>query len=57
MGSLMAKLVFKSGSEGLPKQITPSFFDFKVRDIRGKEFSFDYLKNKKLILVVNVACK
>lgn len=57
MGGLLQKLVFKSGSEGLSKAVPPSFFDFTVRDIMGKEFRFDKLKGKKLIMVVNVACK
>ena len=57
MGGLLSKLVFKSGAEGLKKPVPPSFFDFKVRDIRGKEFDFKWLREKKLKMVVNVACK
>lgn len=33
-----------------------SFYDFKVTDIDGKEFSFEQLKGKK-VMVVNVASK
>jgi hypothetical protein len=57
MGGLIQKLVFKSGSEGLNKAVTGSFFDFVVKDIYGKEFRFDSLRDRKLIMVVNVACK
>ncbi len=57
MGGLISKIIFKSGSEGLKKPLPPTFFDFKVKDIRGKEFSFEGLKNKKLTMIVNVACK
>lgn len=57
MGGLLSKLVFKSGAEGLSKPVPPSFFDFTVRDIMGKEFRFESLRGKKLIMVVNVACK
>jgi hypothetical protein len=57
MGGLMAKLIFKSGSEGLASKGGASFFDFKVRDIMGKDFDLNTLRNKKLIMVVNVACK
>lgn len=53
----MAKLIFKSGSEGLAGKGGASFFDFKVRDIMGKDFDLNTLRNKKLIMVVNVACK
>jgi len=57
MGGLIQKIVFKSGSEGLTAPTLKNFFDFKVNDIFGKEFSFDALRNKKLIMIVNVACK
>lgn len=36
MGGLIQKLVFKSGSEGINKAVPASFFDFVVKDIRGK---------------------
>jgi hypothetical protein len=57
MGGLIQKLIFKSGSEGINKAVPASFFDFVVKDIRGKEFRFDSLRDRKLIMVVNVACK
>ena len=57
MGGLMAKLIFKSGSEGLAGKGGTSFFDFKVHDIMGKDYDLNTLRNKKLIMVVNVACK
>lgn len=53
----MAKLIFKSGSEGIKAPTTKSFFDFSVKDIYGKDFPFAQLKDRKLIMVVNVACK
>lgn len=28
-----------------------------MKDIQGKEFSFDYLRKKRLTLIVNVACQ
>jgi hypothetical protein len=57
MGGLIQKLVFKSGAEGLNKVVPPPFFDFVVKDIHGKDFRFDSLRDKKLIMIVNVACK
>lgn len=53
----MGSLVFKSGSENLPKQEAETFFDFKVKDIEGKLIDFNKYRGKKAILVVNVACK
>ncbi|HEY9113517.1 MAG TPA: glutathione peroxidase [Bacteroidales bacterium] len=35
---------------------TENFYDFKVKDIDGNEFSFEKLKGKK-VLIVNVASK
>lgn len=35
MEFLASKLFFKSGNEGLNNAL-PSFFEFKVKDIRGK---------------------
>ncbi len=57
MGGLITKIIFKSGSEGLKKPLPPTIFDFKVNDIRGKEFNFESLRKKKLTMIVNVACK
>lgn len=39
-----------------PAYSQKSFFDFKVKDINGKEFDFSTLKGKK-VLVVNTASK
>ena len=52
----MGSVFFKKGSEKLntPAQ---SFFDFKVKDITGKLVDFSTFKDKKAIMVVNVACK
>jgi hypothetical protein len=38
MGGFLAKLVFKSGKEQLKPPHVKNFFDFKVKDIRGKDF-------------------
>ena len=56
MGGAVAKLAFKSGSDKL-KTPSQSFFDFKVNDITGKPYDMAQLKDKKLIMVTNVACK
>ena len=53
----MGALVFKSGKETLKTPATKGFFDFQVKDIRGKLFDFQTLRDRKLIMVVNVACK
>ena len=53
----MGSCFFKSGAEELKNPAPQGFFDFKVRDIRGKDFDFASLKGKKLTMVVNVACK
>ena len=57
MGGLLNKLIFKSGSEALNKAAPQGFFDFKVNTILGDPFDFASLKNRKLTMVVNVACK
>jgi hypothetical protein len=36
MGGFFAKLIFKSGKEQLKTPLVKGFFDFQVRDIRGK---------------------
>lgn len=57
MGGLLAKLVFKSGKEQLKAPPVKGFFDFQIKDIRGKMLDFQALRDRKLIMVVNVACK
>lgn len=57
MGGLLAKIIFKTGKEELKPTLGMSFFDFKIKDIRGKLLDFQTLRDKKLIMVVNVACK
>lgn len=57
MGGLIAKLVFKSGKEQLKAPPTKGFFDFQIKDIRGKTIDFQSLRDRRLIMVVNVACK
>jgi hypothetical protein len=53
---IMGSVFFKKGSDKLNAPIQ-SFFDFKVKDITGKLVDFSIFKDKKAIMVVNVACK
>ena len=57
MGGLLAKLIFKNGKETLKIPQGQSFFDFKVNDIQGKPYDMGQLRDKKLVMVTNVACK
>jgi len=52
----MGSVFFKKGSEKLNPS-AQSFFDFKVKDITGKLVDFSTFKDRKAIMVVNVACK
>lgn len=57
MGSVIAKIVFKSGKEALPPT-KQGFFDFKKRNIDGELVDFrQYAGRVKCFIVVNVACK
>ena len=59
MGSLLSKIIFKTGSESLTKTSdAETFFDFKVNDIDGKPVDLgEYRKKTKCFIIVNVACK
>ena len=57
MGGLLAKAVMKSGTDKLTKEVPANFFDFKIRNIDGNVVDFSTYKDRKLIMVVNVACK
>jgi hypothetical protein len=57
MGGFLLKLVSKSGVDTLKTPPVKSFFDFKISNIYGKEIDFNEFRGKKLIMVVNVACK
>ena len=46
--------MFKTGKDNLAKS-SKTFFDLEAIDIDGKLFKFSSLKNKKAIIVVNVA--
>ena len=46
--------MFKTGKDNLAKS-SKTFFDLEAIDIDGNLFKFSSLKNKKAILVVNVA--
>ena len=59
MGSLISKLFFKSGVDKVEslKQLNKPLNEFITKDIDGKETSLaPYLKDKKAIVFVNVAC-
>ncbi len=53
----MGCLYFKSGREKLNKEIPESFYDFKMKDINGDMVQFKTFQDRKVIMVVNVACK
>jgi predicted lactoylglutathione lyase len=57
MGKLLSKAVFKGGSTTISTQVPNDFFDLKARDIDGNIVDFNVYRNKKVIMVVNVACK
>mgnify|MGYP000073658507 CR=1 FL=1 len=58
--SLLAPLSFwepaSSGNEKL-EEPERTIFNIRINDIFGKPFDLGYLKQKRLIVVVNVACK
>ena len=56
VGWILNAFVWEGGYETLgTNSKNASFFDIKVKDIWGKPFSVDYLRDKKMTLVVNVA--
>ena len=55
MGGLASKLVMKHSKEKLTVPAGQGFFDFKVHDIHGNPFDLTTLRNKNLIMVINVA--
>lgn len=57
MGKLISKAIFKSGTDSISTEIPKSFFDLKAKDIDGKIVDFNQFKDRKAIMVVNVACK
>jgi hypothetical protein len=58
MGCLVTACIFKSGTDNLKEQLLPQgFFEFKIKNIEGKLIDFKTYKNRKLIMVMNVACK
>lgn len=54
MGKVVSKLVEKNGSEHL-KTPVKNFFELQTRDIKGVPFSFNTLREKRVIMIVNVA--
>lgn len=56
MGAVI-KAFYKTGSEAVRGDLPKSFFDFKINDIQGNLINFSTFKDKKAILIVNVACK
>ena len=57
MGGMIKAALYKTGSEPVQDNIPKSFFDFKIKDIEGNLVNFSIFKEKKAILIVNVACK
>lgn len=57
MGSAIKKMLFKSGSTSIKSSAPSNFFDLEARDIDGNLIKFDQFKDRKVIMIVNVACK
>ncbi len=57
MGQAIGKMFFKSGANTISKEIPKDFFDLQAKDIDGKIVNFNQYRDKKAIMVVNVACK
>jgi hypothetical protein len=57
MGGFFTKIFHKTGTDNFKDGGQKSFFDFKFRDIYGKIVDFNIFQERKLIMVVNVACK
>lgn len=57
MGNAIAKLIFKKGEDAISAKYK-SVNDIPVKTIRGKEgIVQDFVQNKKVYLIVNVASK
>ena len=59
MGAILAKILFKTGSDNISHTEYKSLFDIPEVDIDGNKIQRlgDILKGKKAILVVNVVSK
>ena len=59
MGAVIAKIIFKTGKDKLETTNFSSLNEIPVADLYGEERKTiaDYVKDKKLYLVVNVASK
>jgi hypothetical protein len=57
MGKLISKAVFKGGSNTISTEIPQDFFMLKAKDIDGNIVDFNQFRDRKAIMVVNVACK
>ena len=55
VGWLLNMFFFESGYERISQQTQSQLFDVKINDIWGKQFDLNYLKDKRLTLIVNVA--
>lgn len=55
MGSILSKIVFKNKTE-IIENVPKNFFELKCKDIDFKEVDFSVYKNKKIIMLLNVAC-
>ena len=57
MGAVVAKIVFKTGTESLPR-VPKQFNNIDVKDIDGRMLKvLDLIEGKKAALIVNVATK
>ena len=57
MGKLLSKAIFKGGAETISTDVPKNFFELKAKDIDGNIVDFHQFSNRKVIMVVNVACK
>jgi glutathione peroxidase len=53
----MGTVFFKKGGEKLKKDVSTTFYDFKMKDINGDMVDFKTYQDRKVIMVVNVASK
>lgn len=55
---LANKIIFKSGTEKLAEKVGEgNFFSFEAVDIDGNLIKMSTFKDRKAIIIVNVACK
>jgi hypothetical protein len=57
MGGVLSWMVFKKGTNTIKTDVATSFFDLKAKDINGHIIDFNIFRDRKAMMVVNVACK